>query len=541
MQWGAAEGRQAIVNWTPQWIAWLVAAAVTIGYGWPSLRWRAVPLEHRLRDALRRPLLGWWLAAFLSVLVNWQAAMRWGVPEPQIQDEFSYVLAADTFAHGRLTNPTHPLWRFFETFHELQRPSYMSKYPPGHGLMLAAGQVLGNDPLLGAWLEASLLCVSAGWMLFGFLPAATSVLGAMTVAVTPVVLQWSQSFWGGSLAAIGGCLVVGAWARLLRDRRWPAGVCLGVGLSILVLTRPYEGLLFSVPFVGWCLIRPRLELSATVAVLLCCGAWLMYDNHRVTGHPLLLPYTAYERQYALAPPFLWQHPRPDHFYDRPVMQEMAEQQELRHFWTQHSLRGYWGVLTNEKLPYLCREIGSPWLLWAAVLCVPAALASDHRLRWPLAAMTLVLLGTFLSNWTRTQYVAPALPVLVLVGLAALHHASRRFPALTRGIGTGILAGMIVVVVSPPAIRSNHQRSTIEHMLLALGGRHLVIVTYLPGHRVDDEWVYNAADIDASPVVWAADRGPAEDRALLQYFAGRTVWSCEVDGLAARYHRLAPTP
>jgi len=161
------------------------------------------------------------------------------VPTPGIHDEFSYLLLGDTLAHGRLANPTHPMWRSFETFHVLWFPTYASKYPPAQGAVLALGQLLSH-PWIGVLLSAAAMCAAIVWMLQAWMTARWAFLaGALAAMKLCIVCYWMNSYWGGAVAAFAGALVLGALARILRRPTIALSALLGTGIAILASSRPY--------------------------------------------------------------------------------------------------------------------------------------------------------------------------------------------------------------------------------------------------------------------------------------------------------------
>ena len=93
------------------------------------------------------------------------------IPNPRVQDEFSHLLVADSFAQGRLVNPLHPMWIHFESMHILVRPVYASPFP--------AAQALTGCPWIGVWLSVGFMCGALCWMLQGWVPPRWALLGGL--------------------------------------------------------------------------------------------------------------------------------------------------------------------------------------------------------------------------------------------------------------------------------------------------------------------------------------------------------------------------
>jgi hypothetical protein len=118
--------------------------------------------------------------------------------------------------------------------------------------------------------------------------------------------------------------------------------------------------------------------------------------------------------------------------------------------------------------------------------------------------------------------------------------------------TGIvLSGFLLCAMFPLAILANawnaweekHDpspftvaRKRMTHDLLTRDGMHVVFVRYSLDHDVEDEWVYNSADIDRQRLIWARDLGDERNMELIRYYPGREFWILDAD---ADPPRLSP--
>src|SRR6478672_2180337 len=144
----------------------LICLALVAGIAIPSMGASCfAKLECHFSALSRKKLFSVLLVGVVALTLRAAVLPVEPIPEPIVHDEFGYLLAADTFAHGRITNPTPPMWQHFETFSILMRPTYQCFAQPAQGMMLAVGKVLFGHPFWGVWLSCGLMCAGITWML----------------------------------------------------------------------------------------------------------------------------------------------------------------------------------------------------------------------------------------------------------------------------------------------------------------------------------------------------------------------------------------
>lgn len=504
------------------------------------------------------------LVAVLSFTGSAAVGLLVGIPEPKIHDEFSYLLAADTFAHGRLTNPTHPMWIHFESFHIIHQPTYMSKYPPAQGLVLAAGQVIGGHPIVGVWLSFALMCSSICWMLHAWLTPRWATLGWIVAVIHPVLGiagYWAQSYWGGALAATGGALVLGGMRRLMRQCRQRDSLLVGIGLAILANSRPFEGLLFALPVAVFLLTRivrqsgqmlwiaMRRVAVPILLVLAVTTTAMAFYNWRLTGNFLSMPYQIHEDTYGMAPLFLWQEAPREPEYRHKIIHDFHASYALSFYTGQRSILGFLGLKVGWLFFLVFRLLNVFAIPLIAMFTV--LLPWTLRNRWARRAALIYLIlmsGLLLETFVREHYVAPIAGLnyfFVVTGMRLWRwrdkRAGRFMLWLVPLLAIGALGKSLYETMKQNDSSAWHiQRARLLSDLKHEGGKHLIIVNYGPRHSVHNEWVYNEADIDGAKVIFARQLDKVQDCKLVEYFLTRRIWSLELNG-ARSPAELRPYP
>jgi hypothetical protein len=479
-------------------------------------------------------------------------------PYPIIHDEFAYLLSADTFASGRLTNPTHPLWEHFESFHIIQQPSYQSKYPPAQGAFLAVGQVLFDLPIVGSWIALAAANGTIFWMLCGWVPRRWAVYGGFLATLnSSFLVTWGQCYWGGQVALLGGALLFGAYPRLKKKPRVNTSVILALGLAILANSRPYEGLLAALPIAiallcwlfgnqkpGWSVAVSRIIVPMFV-ILIPTFLGMGYYNYRVTGNALTFPYKVWVDQY---------YSKTFDGLIFSVNKETSRKQPVRTIYS-------YDLDDNQLEPkFALQSKPSQFKLWyklwrfilyytgsyAVVLICFFGICAFFRNRenlFVLIISLLVITATVSQDTSgHPHYIAPIGCLLILLQIQCLRY-SYQWKRNLRLVGQ-ILSVTVLVLTTLTTIESfaNNRKPVpgpsayswalikqqISEKLDRVDGKHLILVKYDRDHIYHNEWVYNEADIDNSKVVWARILEPKKNDKLVSYFKDRSIWVVEVD-------------
>lgn len=534
------------------------------------------PSTHRAAWMKRSPRAAVLLCFILGTTLPAIYGMVVGIRVPRIHDENSYLLGADTFAHGRLSNPAPAHPEFFEAEHVLVVPSYSSKYPPGQGLALAAGQVLFARPIWGVWLSCGALAASVCWMLQSWTSRRWAWICTLFFLIGGGISSyWAQSYWGGAVAGSGAALLFGAMRRTVREPRVGTSLLLGLGAVLLAITRPYEGLLAAVAagcVLGWWfLFDGKWALSAktgrvllpSAAVLLGGAALLAAHDHAVTGDWRVPPYPVHHRQYFHSGFFLLNdryvperqvNPRITEFYatNDPPKRESA-------FTAVRNFRNRGAEIIGATLFQRWVPLRERWLAIVGLVFLVAMLILAPKDLWfwfCVASLFWLMLGASVVKWWMMHYSAPAVPLV----LALFANACRRGDLSLRRRGraaslvplTLLVVGLVAFVFNartapggpaipereyPPGIAGiddpNPQparvgaRYEIARRLRFHPGRHLVFVRYADDYPLFDECVYNAADLPSAPVIFAHSYGLPKDHELVTDFPGRSYWLATV--------------
>ncbi len=260
----------------------------------------------RAGRALTSVPIAWFAFAAAALAAVYAAAFSLWVLDgkPNLIDAMVQLLQARFVAAGSMAGPVDRWSEFWHIQNSLQTPNgWVSQYPPGHVVLLAAGFRLG-----AVWAVGPVLCGVAVY--FTALAAdrllpddrAVARTGALLAAASPFFIAHAGAYMNHVSAAAMGAAAVYFGVRARDDARfgWAllAGAATGAGLTIRPLAAVVTALTVAVVFALGARgeIRPFAEwskhsLAATAGALPFVAALGAYNAH-FFGSPLRFGYTA---------------------------------------------------------------------------------------------------------------------------------------------------------------------------------------------------------------------------------------------------------
>jgi hypothetical protein len=275
-----------------------------------------------------------------------------------------------------------------------------------------------------------------------------------------------------------------------------------------------------------------LRLALPFALVLGLGGFALgVYNRAVTGDPLTLPYAMHQAQYGQTPMLLTGESITRLPYRHAVFDDFHSIWEKGWYQRQASLEGW--LFTKFAVTWLAGMFFlTPVLIVAMLACRPRRW---HRLKPAIFAAGVTYAATLAVTWYNPHYWAPFVPIMFVAATAGLRridvHSRKRLGGIRLSpwlvaVQVALFLVAAVTYVGTPQPAWAVERTKIADQLESLPGRHLIFVSYGPGHNCHAEWVFNAADIDGSKVVWARNTDPAGNAELMRYFGDRQAWLLE---------------
>ena len=239
-----------------------------------------------------------------------------GLPQPIIADEFSLMLQADTYAHGRLTNPYTSLPPSFSQIYGLISPTYASMYPVLKSAPGAMAEALGLHPWFGILFTMSILVVVIYFLIRRIVPPGYALLMASLVILRFGYFSGETNSYGATpTIPLGGALLVLGYLEFEDKPSIRSGLFVGLGVFLIMTAHPFQALVFAGPILlalAYKSVRrltndftPVALAGVTASIVIFAGLGLTAaHNQAVTGSWSKFPLDLYRTQYGLTSVFM---------------------------------------------------------------------------------------------------------------------------------------------------------------------------------------------------------------------------------------------